>query len=252
MPRPAEREAPILAPVDIAADGDAVSHSLAVLSEVYHYNHWVFDSIRDYLRGSVVEVGAGIGNITQFLLNLERVVCLEPFEPYRRYLSQRLEPHRNVAVLGSAIQDCPGPEVPAAAFDSVICLNVLEHIADDLDALRRMAGLARPGGRVVVFVPALPVLYGEMDRAMGHVRRYTLRGLRRLFRDAGLRPIRGRYMNLIGAAAWFWRGRVRRKSTVPESATKLFDRMVPFISAAERLLPILFGQSVLVVGEKPA
>ncbi len=240
----------MFAPVDIAADGDAVSHSLAVLSEVYHYNHWVFDSIRDYLRGGVVEVGAGIGNITQFLLNLERVVCLEPFDPYCRYLRRRFEPHRNVTVLGRAIEDCPGPDVPDGTFDSVICLNVLEHIADDLGALRRMADLARPGGRVVVFVPAMPILYGEMDRAMGHIRRYTLGALRRLFDQAGLRPIRARYMNLIGAAAWLWRGRIRRKPTVPESATKIFDRMVPFISAIERMLPVPFGQSVLVVGEK--
>ena len=249
-PQPLE-PAPLLAPVELRGIGaDAVSQSLAVLAEVYHYNHWVFDSVRDFLRGPVVEVGAGVGNITQFLLNLPRVVCLEPFGPYRDYLRRRFAPHRNMQVLAHAVEDCPNDDVPPGQFDSVLCLNVLEHIADDAGALERMGRLVGPGGRVIVLVPALPCLYGEMDGAMGHVRRYTLGSLRRAFAAAGLRPVRGRYMNFVGAAGWFWHGRVRRKSTVPESATKLFDRMVPFISAAERLLPPPLGQSAVMIGEK--
>jgi len=139
--------------------------------------------------------------------------------------------------------------VPAGRFGSVVCLNVLEHIADDVQALARMKSLLRPGGTAVVLVPALPCIYGEMDKAMGHLRRYTVSSLRRAFVQAGLKPVCARYMNMAGVPAWWWRGKVRKQAKIPESATRLFDRMVPVLSAIESLLPVLFGQSVLVVGK---
>ena len=238
-----------LAPVELPlADADSVSHSLAILSTVYHYNHWIFDTIRDDLGRRIIEVGSGVGNITQFLLNAERVVCLEPFEPYRDHLRRTFRQHRNVSVQPCPIEDCPNAYVPAGGFDSVICPNVLEHIERDVDALRHMAALLVPGGRVIVLVPALPALYGEMDRAMGHVRRYTLGELKRKFREAGLHVERGRYMNLIGALGWWWQGRVRRRRRIPAGATRTFDRIVPVVSALERLVPVPLGQSAVIVG----
>jgi SAM-dependent methyltransferase len=237
-----------LAPVAINGQVDSVSHSLAILSTVYHYNHWIFDSIRQYLGSGVVEVGAGVGNITQFMLNAERLVCLEPFEPYFDYLSKRFAQHMNVQACRCPVEEVPNADVPAEQFDSVVCLNVLEHISDDVGALRRMKELLRPGGRAIVFVPAMPFLFGEMDKAMGHVRRYTLSSLRRAFRAAGLKPTTGRYMNILGAGGWWWNGRVLKRSTIPASATRTFDRMVPVLSAIERIIPVLVGQSVLVVG----
>jgi SAM-dependent methyltransferase len=240
----------VLAPVSLAAEAeDSVTHSLRVLATVYHYNHWIFSLIRDDLGPSVLEVGAGTGNITQFLLNAERLVCLEPYGPYREYLARRFEKHLNVAIVARRIEECPAPEAPEGAFDSVVCLNVLEHLEDDADVLARFRRLARPGGKVIVLVPAWPFLYGAMDRAMGHRRRYTLGGLRRAFLAAGLRPVRWRRVNFLGALGWWWRGRVRRKETIPEAQTRLFDRMVPVLSAIERIIPPPFGQTVLVVGE---
>ncbi len=243
---------PIIAPVELRSlPHDAVSHSLAILATVYHYNHWIFDTIRDHLGRAVVEVGAGVGNITQFLLNAERLVCLEPFESYREFLAHRFRQHLNVEVRPHLVEDCPNDDVPEAQFDSVVCLNVLEHIADDIGALTSMRRLLKPGGNAIVLVPALPWLYGAMDEQMGHVRRYTLSSLRSRFAQAGLRPTHGHYMNLAGVLGWWWHGRVRRKANIPESATLTFDRLVPFLSAIERLIPRLLGQSVVVVGQAP-
>lgn len=228
---------------------DAVSASLAILSTLYHYNLWIFDTVREYLGQTVVEVGAGVGNITQFLLNTERVVCLEPFEPYREYLAMRFAKHLNVEISPRRIEECPSQKVERGDFDSVLCLNVLEHIDDDVGALRRMGQLLRPGGRVIVLAPALPVLFGQMDRAMGHLRRYTLRSLKRAFSAAGLKPVHGRYMNLAGAFGWWWQGRVMKKPQISASKARMFNRLVPTLSAIERLIPVPIGQSVVVVGE---
>jgi SAM-dependent methyltransferase len=229
--------------------GDSVSHSLAVLSTVYHYNHWIFDAIRLFLGRRIVEVGSGVGNITQFMLNADEIICLEPFQPYFDFLVQRFQKHLNVSVHQLAIEQTPCDQVPAGCCDSVVCLNVLEHIQDDVDALRRMKSLAAPGGNIIVFVPALPYLYGAMDKAMGHVRRYTLGSLRSAFRQAGIRPVQGRYFNVVGALGWWWNGWVLKHDTIPVSATRHFDRIVPIISAIERIVPVLLGQSVMVVGK---
>jgi SAM-dependent methyltransferase len=239
-----------LAPVALEGQDDSVSHSLAILSTVYHYNHWIFDSIREFLGSDVAEIGAGVGNITQFLLNSGRLTCLEPFAPYHDYLLQRFSKHLNVSVFSHPIEQVPNAQVPADSFDSVICLNVLEHIADDVGALKNMRSLLRPGGNVIVLVPALPWIFGEMDKAMGHLRRYTLGSLKKAFRDAGLTPTYGRYFNLLGVGGWWWNGRVRKRPTIPASATRAFNRMVPVLSAIERIIPPLIGQSVLVVGKR--
>jgi len=228
--------------------GDAVSHGLAVLSTLVHYNLWIFDSVRERLGPTIVEVGAGLGNITQFLLNAERLVCLEPFEPYRRYLASRFAKHLNVSVYPYPIEDCPNGDVPAGSVDSVVCLNVLEHISDDVEALRRMGQLLRPGGSVVVLAPALPCLHGAMDRAIGHFRRYTRSSLRRAFHAAGLSATRGRYMNLAGVLGWWWESRARKRTRVRPFAARAFDRLVPTLSALERLFPVPAGQSVIMVG----
>ncbi len=171
---------PLVAPVQLKAlQDDAVSHSLAILSTVYNYNHWIFQSFRDYLGPTILEVGAGVGNITQFLLNAERVACLEPFEPYHKYLETRFRKHLNVEVYPHPIEDCPNGELHPQSFDSVICLNVLEHIEQDVEALRHMKQLLNPGGTAIVLVPALPWLFGQMDKS-------NLYGSRMLIMEWGL------------------------------------------------------------------
>ncbi len=233
----------------LQADADSVSHSLAILATVYHYNHWIYLSCRDFLGPTVAEIGSGVGNTTQFLLNSEEVACLEPYAPYRDYLTKRFAKHLNVSVHPFAIEDCPNSEVPEGKFDSVLCINVLEHIADDIGAIRRMKRMLRPGGNAIILVPAMPCIYGAMDKAMGHHRRYTISSLRRAFSDAGMHPYHARYMNMVGALGWWWRGRLLKKAHIPESATLMFDKLVPMISTLERIIPPFFGQSVIVVAK---
>ena len=241
----------LLAPVGVPhPEADAVGDSLRILSAVYHYNQWIYALIREEIGSRVVEVGAGIGNITRFLLHADELVCLEPFDAYRTYLAEAYSKHLNVRVLAQRIQDCPNPDVPERHFDSVVCLNVLEHIEDDGAALRCCAALLRPGGRAIVLVPAFQSIFGEMDRAMGHYRRYSKTGLTAVFRAAGLRVRRARYMNATGVLAWWWEGRVRKSRCFSARKAMLFDRLVPFLSAVESIVSPWMGQSLIVVGDK--
>ncbi len=240
-----------MAPVDVAhEEEDAVAHSLRILSTVYNYNHWIYSMIRDYVGDKVLEVGAGIGNITRFLLYVEQLTCLEPASEYRQYLSKRLKDHQNTRIVASLLEECSEDEVPPGSMDTVVCLNVLEHIEDDVGALKAMAKALSSKGRVVIVVPALQMIYGEMDKAMGHCRRYSKGQLAARMQDAGLKVIHGRYFNFPGALAWWWQGKVRGVSKIPEKGTLFFDKIVPLLAAAETIVRPPVGQSLIMVGEK--
>ena len=225
-----------------------VRGSLEVIRNLYNYNHWLFNKVRPFIRGSVCEVGSGIGNITQFLVNYERVVGIEPSLPSVRKLRDMFSSHANVSFSHNYLCDCLDGDVSPESFDSVICLNVLEHIEDDVAAMVAMRRLCKKKGRVSILVPAHQILYGELDRAFGHFRRYTRRTLAQTFEQAGLRPVHSSYLNSIGALGWLVESRIRKRSQISDRSARTMNRMVPFIDAMERLIPPPFGQSVVMVG----
>ncbi len=238
---------PHAAPVDSPATKE-VHTSLGLIKELYNYHHWIFNKVRPWIRGSVCEVGSGRGNITQFLLNAERVVCLEPHTESVREISRRFAEHRNVSFAPHTIQQCPNKDVTAASFDTVLCLNVLEHIEDDLTAVRRMRELCLDRGRVVMLVPAHMSAYGSVDQSLGHYRRYNRRCLRALFAEAGLETTYSFYMNTLGYFGWLWKGRILRRQRIPMSAAWTFNRLVPFVDAIERVVRLPFGLSLVMIG----
>lgn len=227
---------------------DEVYASLAVIDKLYNYNHWIFNKVRPFIRRTVCEVGCGTGNITQFLLNKDRVVGIDPYAAAVRQAKERFKDHLNLAFAQYTIEQCPNPDVPVEAFESVICLNVLEHIPDDVGALRRMASLCTAKGRVIVLVPALMSAYGEMDRSFGHIRRYSRRSLTAAFGQAGLDVVYTGYMNAVGYFGWLWEGRIMRRKRIRPQAAATFNRIVPFVDALERVLRPPFGQSIIAVG----
>ena len=136
-------------------------------------------------------------------------------------------------------------------FDSVVCLNVLEHIADDALVLEGFRSCLAPGGRLLLLVPAHRVLHGEIDRSVGHERRYSRAPLRRLLEQSGLDPVELRYVNPVGALGWLVSSRVLRRPQVPSGPLRTYDRLVPVLRHLDRLsLP--FGLSLWAVARRPA
>ena len=137
--------------------------------------------------------------------------------------------------------------------DSVVCVNVLEHIEDDAAALRAMAEILVPGGVIVLVVPAFEALYGPIDRNLGHYRRYRCGPLRKLAGVAGLDVLKLHYLNAVGLFAWWVNARVLKRETQSDAQIAIFDRwMAPVLSALESAIPPPFGQSILAVLRKPA
>jgi len=206
--------------------------------------------IEPHCGPSVLEVGAGLGEFAEELDGLERHVVTDVDPDAVASLAERFADH---------------PEVETRVFDlaegaidlgkrvsSVVAINVLEHLEDDTGALRALASMTEPGGRIVLWVPAYMQLYGEFDRAVGHVRRYTPATMSAAIRDAGLEPELVKPVNLLGALAWWVTVRRGGVETPNARLVRIYDRcVVPITRALERRITPPFGQSVLAVARVP-
>jgi SAM-dependent methyltransferase len=214
------------------------------------YNRWMFDRLRPWVGRRVLEIGAGIGNMSAFLVDRERVVLTDTERYYLDRLRERFarRPHVSVAELRLP---AVSPGLVAERLDTVVCLNVLEHIEDDRASLRAMHRLLQPGGRLVLLVPSLRALYGTLDEALGHFRRYVPAELSEKLQAAGFRLRHLEYFNLAGVPGWWVAGRVLRRRLIPTGALRWYEALVPLFRL-ERLLPWRIGQSLIAIGEVPA
>ena len=213
-----------------------------------NYNAWLLERARPYIGPRVLDVGAGIGTFTVELAGLaEDVVALEPDPEEAGVLRARFADDDRVSVLQCTAAELPADEPP---FDAAICFNVLEHVRGDVEALRVIHARLRPGGHLLLLVPAHPALYGETDRAVDHVRRYDGPTLRRSVDAAGFELVELRHVNPVGAVGWAVSSRLLRRREIPAGPLALYDRLVPLFKALDRLrLP--FGLSLWAVARTP-
>jgi SAM-dependent methyltransferase len=234
-----------------ARPGDeAGAETLEIMSAAPRYNQWMFDAIAPFVGRRVLEVGSGIGNMSEYLLagGCERLILtdLDPF--YRERLAARFAGRPEIRIDELRLPDpTAAARFGAERIDTIVALNVVEHIEDDVGALRTMREILAPGGRIVILVPALQAIYGEMDRELGHFRRYGKTSLAEAFRRAGFQARELVWFNRVGVAGWWFNGRVRKVTRIPLDQLKRFDAMVPWLRL-ERFLPLPFGQSVIGVG----
>jgi SAM-dependent methyltransferase len=210
-----------------------------------HYRRWLAGLVAPHLGGEPLEVGSGIGDY-----------AAELAAGRHRYTATEADPERLAALAGRFAGDpvvrvrrLALPSRETGSHSAVLMLNVLEHIADDVAALRSAATLVRPGGAVVVLVPAFQGAMSRFDRLIGHHRRYTRSGLADAMTAAGLRPEGVHYLNSVGLISWFLLMRCARMIPRDGAALRLYDATVIRATAwVERRLRPPFGQSVLAVG----
>jgi glycosyltransferase involved in cell wall biosynthesis len=230
--------------------GHVGQHTLARMRELGAYNQTMFALFGGSLGQRVLEIGSGAGNLSRFLLDREFVVLSDYEEEYLRLLRRRYGTYENVQIRPLDLDTFKAEDVAGDAIDSVVCLNVLEHIEDDRRVLSELFHAIVPGGMVAVLVPAHQALYSDLDKNLGHFRRYTRTTLTERFREAGFVVESSRYFNWIGAIGWFVFGRVLRRPHITKVATRGFG-LVSRLRALEELASFGFGLSVLVVGRRP-
>jgi SAM-dependent methyltransferase len=232
------------------ADADAeLTEVLHSLTGAVNYADWIGDLIEPWLGEKVVEIGAGQGTLTERLARRASVVATDPSAAAVARLEERLGGHPSVSTDVGLLDDVVGRH----EADTFVLVNVLEHIADDVGALRRMRDRLPEGGRVILFVPALDTLYSDFDARIGHHRRYDRPGLRWALAEAGLVPEALHYVNSLGALAWFTVARVLGAEPTRPGPALLYDRAaVPVVRALERRFTPPVGQSLFCVARPAA
>jgi len=221
-----------------------------IASSLGRYNTWLAEEFTPHVRGKVLEIGSGVGNLSAFFVDRpEEVYLTDVSETYLNILQERFGDRPHVRVLPWDLGKEPPAECEPGTFDTVVSSNVLEHIEDDLAALLRIRRLLAPGGRLVLLVPAHQALYNDFDRNLDHFRRYDKGSLGALLTKAGFTPRKLWYINVVGALGWFVSGSIMRRKILPTGQMKVFDMLVPLLKA-ERLVPLPFGISVIAVAER--
>jgi len=225
--------------------------TLSVIRGSPRYNAWLYNCIRRHLQGVVLDIGSGLGNIARQFQEplIEEVILSDRDGQMLKALGETTFPLRKYHVRAMDITDPCILDHPGSMADTITCINVLEHIEDDVAALKHMRYLLKKGGKVVIFVPAVQGIYGTLDKLVEHHRRYNERTLRAALQKAGFSIKDAYYMNIFGILTWFWAGRVLKLKEFHKEACHMLDRIVPALRVLESLGSPPLGQSLIMVGE---
>ena len=234
---------------DMYEDGAYGSEILSSLSHVDQFNRWMADFLKVDVGRRVLEIGAGLGNLTRQLTPRDRYLATDINPHYLSYLKNLTvgKPYLEVTKLN--LLDSAGFDALTSQFDTVICLNVLEHVDDDLQALRNIRNALQDGGRAIILVPQGQWLFGALDEAVAHCRRYSKESLREVMEQAGFEIASLRDYNATSVPGWFLNGRVLRRQQLSRVQLKVLNTLTPLIKHVDGALP-WHGLSLVAVGKK--
>ncbi len=221
---------------------NAIYESLETLSQTPEYYKWLCERMRPFIRGKVLELGAGIGNFAQWANKFANEYHPTDVDPF---LVERLKEKFDKAFRWDLYEPFPGEDL----YDTVIILNVIEHLKDDAGAMRALYERLQPGGHLIVMVPAMHMLYGSLDRAFGHYRRYQKPEFKKLMEDVNLHVVLNKYVNTIGMLGWFLYGRILKHQQLPQQLCGRFNLVLPLLKL-EGPLAHFAGLSLITVGRK--
>jgi glycosyltransferase involved in cell wall biosynthesis len=212
-------------------------------------NRWILEQFRPYIGGRVLEAGCGIGNFTELLLDRERLVCVDNDPLYVEMANWRMGHLENVRTLERDLSDTGVyPDLAPERLDTIICLNVLEHIEPDENVLRAYFDVLQPGGHAIILVPAHMWLYGPCDEAIGHHRRYTGTELHTKMQRAGFEIVMMEEFNRLGVPGWYLNKLLGRRDLNPRQM-RMFELLLPVAKVMEAM-KLGRGLSLIGVGRK--
>lgn len=215
-----------------------------------NYNKSIYQIFKPYIKNNVLEIGCAIGNITKFFLDRELIIAVDISKEYVDFVKKKFLKFSNFRAFKYDASDENICKLKKYNVDSIVCFNVLEHVKDDNKALRNFNKILNKKGTLCLLVPAIKWLYGTMDRADNHFRRYSKKELKFKLEKNGFRIKKMRYVNFIGAFGWFLNGKILKKNVLPGIQLGLYDKLIPFIFKFERLFGPPFGLSLICICEK--
>lgn len=221
--------------------------TLESMSQAVWYNRWTLKKFSPFLNGDILEVGCGIGNFTQLLKQYGKVWAIDIDN---NYISQTKESVNGQVKVGIGDIEIGSYFFGSQKFDSIICLNVLEHINDDKKALENLYKLLKADGFLILLVPSHQFLFGQIDKSIGHIRRYSKKDLEDHLKGIGFKLIKSKRLNFLGGIGWFIEGKIFKKSRVEEGKVKIFNFFAPFFLNIENFIEPPMGTSILIVAQK--
>jgi SAM-dependent methyltransferase len=230
---------------------DPIIHDLEIMNNAKNYHRWFYSQFSKYLGQRIVEIGAGIGNEAEMLLDRNLVVSVDTSENCVEYMKRRFAGHSNILPLNGDVTSKEILGLRKYHPDTIICVNVLEHVKDDNLALSHMFELLGQNGKLILGVPAFQFLFGSIDRVVGHHRRYNKNELKEKLADARFKVLDIFYMNSISLFGWFLNNRILKLNAESLTQVKFFDTfVVPWLSVVERAFRPPFGLSIVAIAEK--
>ena len=230
-----------------------VGTELPQLEQLINYRKWILSTFAEFIHGTTVEIGAGIGGFSQLLApmsSVEALYLIEPAANLYQTLVERFRHHKHVRCVNGFLADVIHNEFRNVRADTAIMINVLEHIDDDASILATLNSLLKPRGKLIIFVPALHFLYSQFDQRIGHYRRYTKNQLSNRIAKAKFHIITIRYFDIIGIFTWSLYFKLLRKKAPPESL-RAYDRLlVPIQSTIENRWAPPIGKNLICVAQK--
>lgn len=224
---------------------------LDTLSSANRFNLWMADTIRPHVGRRVLEIGAGMGNLSRCLAPRRELYIASDIDgEHLARLRTRLAHRPNFRAMECDLSRASDFESIRGRIDTIVCLNVLEHVEDDAAGLRNMFETLEPGGRAIVLVPEGMSVYGELDRVLGHFRRYSEDELKTKAHAAGFEVEHFLEFNRVTRPGWYWNGRILKRRSFSRFQLAVFDALVPLWRHIDRLIPWR-PVSIIIVARKP-
>jgi len=221
---------------------------LESMSFAQNYHNWIYENIATQLGTKIAEIGSGVGNFTEFLLRNDHA-RIDAYEPCTKmHLNNKFYKHPRVNCINSNFELVS--KNYHDQYDSVVFINVLEHIQQDSDAIKKAYKIIRRGGNLIIFVPALQFLYSNFDRSIGHYRRYQKSELTKLVQNASFKIISCEYFDSIGIIPWFVFMKVMRRGLSSRNTFTYDTFVVPWLKIVEKIISPPLGKNLLLTACK--
>lgn len=232
-----------------------LTEALKKRQQINKYSRWMYNNFKGYVGRRVLDIGSGTGNMISFFIdNCVKVVATEIFPDEIKYIKERFKTNNLECRIFDISKD-DIEELKKYSFDTITCINVLEHIENDLNAVSKMKDIIQIKGKIIILVPAISKAYGTMDKACGHYRRYDKGDLKRIADTLGLKIICNRYMNPLGLIPWIIKGKIQKKEctfsdNLDEKSSFIYNFASGILENIEKVIKAPLGISQIVVLEK--
>lgn len=240
--------------MDIDAGPYTGHENLELMSASHRFNDWMYKEILPSLRGDILEIGSGIGTFSEKLIKdfpHSNLTFTDISSMYIELLKKKFSYNKNISIYRLDLNESIDYErIGYKKFDSILAVNVLEHVENDEFAFAQLYNMLKEKGTLVVLVPGYKFLYNVIDKSIGHYRRYTKKELESKVRKSGFIIDKTFYFNSVGLIGWYLNGNLIKNPKVSVTGIKVLDTVVPMLKYTERIFGKRIGLSIICYAKK--